>query len=99
MYRLVLGLVHVTRISKELLTTIKSMVNSSDLERGKSELEQLFHVGDVVRCRIHSVSVADRKVNLSMLARKVGDATAEDSSDQADAGAIYIHGRESEKVK
>lgn len=66
------GLVHHSRIPRGLTNILKKQA-PTDSTLDKSDCEQLFSAGDVVRCRVHSALDTSRKIELSMLPYRVTD--------------------------
>ena len=90
------GLVHVSRIPKELIAALVSRCKSYN--RSLSELENIFSAEDVVSVRVQSVVVEDKKIDLSMLPHRVDFLTGDEVSDDAKNGdEIFASGRESDK--
>lgn len=59
------GLVHMSRIPRDLIAALKKI--SPVPENGKTDIENLFTVGDIVKFRIHSTDADTRRMELSML--------------------------------
>ena len=59
-------MIHSSQIPRSLITALKKV---SPISPGvnKTDLEQLFSPGDIVKCRVNSVNVDNRRVELSML--------------------------------
>jgi len=60
------GLVHVSRVPRDLLYALKKMAPIPE-GTNKTDIENLFQAGDVVKVRTHAVSVGARRIELSML--------------------------------
>lgn len=72
-----LGLVHASRIPRDLISALKkaSPVTPS---ANKTDIEQLFSENDVIKCRVHAVNVASRRLELSMLPYRTSDDEEDD---------------------
>lgn len=66
------GLVHHSRIPRGLTNILKKQA-PIDSAQNKTDCEQLFSPGDVVRCRVHSALDTSRKIELSMLPYRATD--------------------------
>jgi len=71
------GLVHTSRIPRDLVTALKKRVTLPTASANKTDCELLFRAGDVVKVRINSVG-ADEKVELSMLPYRASDEEEDD---------------------
>eukprot|EP00596_Hydrurales_sp_CCMP1899_P000474 CAMPEP_0119039820 /NCGR_PEP_ID=MMETSP1177-20130426/9488_1 /TAXON_ID=2985 /ORGANISM="Ochromonas sp, Strain CCMP1899" /LENGTH=553 /DNA_ID=CAMNT_0007004159 /DNA_START=179 /DNA_END=1840 /DNA_ORIENTATION=- len=60
------GLVHQSRISRDLISALKRRAPITPGEN-KTDVESLFTIGDVVRVRTQAVSVGSRRLELSMM--------------------------------
>eukprot|EP00595_Chromulina_sp_UTEXLB2642_P000156 CAMPEP_0196761602 /NCGR_PEP_ID=MMETSP1095-20130614/903_1 /TAXON_ID=96789 ORGANISM="Chromulina nebulosa, Strain UTEXLB2642" /NCGR_SAMPLE_ID=MMETSP1095 /ASSEMBLY_ACC=CAM_ASM_000446 /LENGTH=367 /DNA_ID=CAMNT_0042111387 /DNA_START=694 /DNA_END=1797 /DNA_ORIENTATION=- len=61
------GLVYQTRLPRELIQTLKKISPLSVGSNNKTDIENLFHEGDVVKVRVQSVALDTKKIELSML--------------------------------
>ena len=71
------GLVHMSRIPRDLLYALKKL-SPPPMDSNKTDVENLFQEGDVVKIRTHSVSVGSRRIELSMLPFKADDDDEDD---------------------
>ena len=60
------GLVHISRVPRDLLYALKKVAPIPE-GTNKTDIENLFQAGDVVKVRTHAVSVGARRIELSML--------------------------------
>ena len=70
------GLVHVSRIPRGLMSALKAA--HPTVEGTKSDIEQLFQEGDVIKCRLNQYTAATKKLELSMLPKKANDGDDDD---------------------
>lgn len=80
------GLVHNSRVPRELTSALKKLAPVSTTAN-KTDVEQLFSEGDIIRCRVQSVDAAAKKLELSMLPFRSRD----------DDDDVVIEGREDEE--
>lgn len=67
------GLVHVSRIPRDLVKILKSRMSEEDLKGDKSDVEKLFQEGDVIKVRVQAVKVGSRRLEMSMLPYRASD--------------------------
>lgn len=77
-----IGLVHSSRISTALLKTLKAASPASTASGNKTDIELVFSVGDVVKCRFQSYSAQTKKLELSMVPKRNAD--EDDGADESD---------------
>ncbi|KAJ1437696.1 hypothetical protein B484DRAFT_444982 [Ochromonadaceae sp. CCMP2298] len=73
----VTGLVHFSRIPRDLITALKAKAPIA-AGANMTDVEALFSVGDVLKMRVHSVKVGERRLELSMLPYKAGEGEEDD---------------------
>ena len=71
------GLVHPSRIPRELTNVLRKRVTPPTGNANMTECELLFRAGDVVKVRVNSVS-QDNKIELSMLPYRASDEEEDD---------------------
>jgi predicted RNA-binding protein with RPS1 domain len=71
------GLVHRSQVPRELIAAMKQV---SPIASGANvtDVEALFRAGDVIKCRVKSVSADSRKIELSMLPYSAADDEEDD---------------------
>lgn len=87
------GLVHNSRVPRELVAALKKAAPISP--NNKTDVENLFGEGDIIRFRVNSVSEESKKLELSMLPFKNQD---DDEEDFATMEAADRNGGEEAKV-
>lgn len=85
------GLVHRSQVPRELLAAMKQE-SPVDSAANVTLVEALFSAGDVIKCRVKSVSVDEKKLELSMLAYK-------ESADEDDDYVVDGRDPEGEEFK
>jgi hypothetical protein len=92
------GLIHPSNIPQDLLASLRNRAlklhSSTTSSKAVSDVERLFHVGDIVRVRVASVSLGDCKVDFTMLPPSLEELCGEDDVKDVKAS---ITGRESDK--
>lgn len=67
-----IGLVHVSRIPAGLMKVLKGAANPAP-DGAKTDVELLFQPGDVVKCRMNMYTAATKKLELSMMPKKMNE--------------------------
>jgi predicted RNA-binding protein with RPS1 domain len=71
------GLVHQSRVPRDLIGALKKLA-PIPAGTNKTDIENLFQEGDVVKVRTQSVAVGSRRIELSMLPYKASDDEEDD---------------------
>jgi len=76
------GLVHSSRIPVGLMKILKAASPAPAAAGNKTDIELVFSVGDVVKCRFQSYSAATKKLELAMVPKRNND--DEDVAEESD---------------